>query len=1112
MIVIELYRARIGCFCGGKHTRTRHKLNASCFRPTVFKTDLSLYCVVQICIIFIYLITLKFNVNMSFLKLSMLMNHGDIESNPGPAFDNKKSVLGSFHQAHAKFGNSAGIQCSCNSLYAICFSIIKRVSLWKSLDIDYILENGDKIFKSIGIPRSLFMNELPRSIAIENTNIDVELLSNSFGFFCENNIFSNHSKTENGNGLIFTTSGYSFALIWNKTSVFLFDSHSRDKNGSFISDGTAVVLSFSSLQNVELYIRTEYSKQITNFNECQFELQYIKVGTSPENVASILDSLKKHRKSVKNKNYYQKQIGTARQDQFLSKLREQRAKSIGTPEHERMKKQKREKFTAFFGTCEHDKIKKRKCEKRAEIFGTPEHEKIKKRKCEKRAEIFGTPEHNAVKKQQRDNHAKIIGTPQNEIIKMKKRRLFHDKNYPKTSAERISVFLKTIHEGPYYICVVCNRCHYYRSVVFFKPEAYDIDSTNFYTNVRSFDDRYYICHTCHKKLKKQENPAQAVVNKLDVFDLPARLANMNRLEKAIISRRILFKKVTIMPKGQTPKLKGSICNVPVNTSDVVNSLPQGADSNGILMVRLKRKLMYRGHVYFEAVSPEIVQSALQYLKHNNALYYDIEINVGNIPENLLTLSEPIDIPIEIESDDLNEESDPLDHFRLGATETMLVNNVPPVEDIVIAPGEGMQPMSILMDEKCEELAHPYLFPTGKFGYKVQREIKLSPVKYFNQRLLNYTQKFASDSDYIFYALSVMQQLNLNSQINIAMKKVCTNQLTAGMLSNNFTDTVNSFIANDRGYGFMSPIKGTPAYWKKFLSDVLAMVKQLGLPTFFMTLSCADLRWNELVSIISKLKGENLTDEQIINMSYFERCSYLNQNPVLLARHFQYRVETFFKVIIINGPLGKVTYYAIRVEFQVRGSPHIHSFLWVLNAPVLDKNNVDSYVRFVDTIVKAYVPDINENAELHSLITTYQIHSHSKSCRKYKNQNCRYHFGRFFTDRTIISLPLSDELTKEEKVTRLEQREILLNKVTEYINENLDPKKRNILHPDKADFEHVLSISEILQKLDISEQHYYDALSISSDADFQIHLKRPPNSCFVNNYFDEGLRYRGSHLN
>ena len=184
-----------------------------------------------------------------------------------------------------------------------------------------------------------------------------------------------------------------------------------------------------------------------------------------------------------------------------------------------------------------------------------------------------------------------------------------------------------------------------------------------------------------------------------------------------------------------------------------------------------------------------------------------------------------------------------------------------------------------------------------------------------------------------------------------MKKVCTTQLTAGMLSNNFSETVKSFIAKDEGFNFMNSVKGTPAYWKKFLFEVLAMVKQLGLPTFFMTLSCADLRWNELLAIISRLNGESLSEEDINDISYFERCRYLNLNPVLLARHFQYRVEAFFKEIIVDGPLGKVIYYAIRVEFQVRGSPHIHSFLWVLNAPILTKDNTDEYVTFVDTIVR-----------------------------------------------------------------------------------------------------------------------------------------------------------------
>ena len=54
--------------------------------------------------------------------------------------------------------------------------------------------------------------------------------------------------------------------------------------------------------------------------------------------------------------------------------------------------------------------------------------------------------------------------------------------------------------------------------------------------------------------------------------------------------------------------------------------------------------------------------------------------------------------------------------------------------------------------------------------------------------------------------------------------------------------VHQFVANDQAYTFMSSVKGTPAYWKKFKSECLAMVRELGVPGFFLTLSCADLRW------------------------------------------------------------------------------------------------------------------------------------------------------------------------------------------------------------------------------------------------------------------------------
>ena len=83
---------------------------------------------------------------------------------------------------------------------------------------------------------------------------------------------------------------------------------------------------------------------------------------------------------------------------------------------------------------------------------------------------------------------------------------------------------------------------------------------------------------------------------------------------------------------------------------------------------------------------------------------------------------------------------------------------------------------------------------------------------------------------------------------------------------------------------------------------------------------------------------DVTEEEIRNMGYYERTEILNSNPVLLARHFQYRVETFFKEIVLSGLIGKVKHYAIRVEFQVRGSPHIHCLIWVEDAPKLESFN------------------------------------------------------------------------------------------------------------------------------------------------------------------------------
>ena len=112
------------------------------------------------------------------------------------------------------------------------------------------------------------------------------------------------------------------------------------------------------------------------------------------------------------------------------------------------------------------------------------------------------------------------------------------------------------------------------------------------------------------------------------------------------------------------------------------------------------------------------------------------------------------IPIILEPIDELEETENLAEHSFSAAETCLVSTCRQInvnsESIDIAPGEWKLSKSILNDEYCEEISFPHLFPKGKVGYKVRRKIPLSPVKYINQRLLNYSQNFASDTDYIFF--------------------------------------------------------------------------------------------------------------------------------------------------------------------------------------------------------------------------------------------------------------------------------------------------------------------------------------------------------------------------
>ena len=72
---------------------------------------------------------------------------------------------------------------------------------------------------------------------------------------------------------------------------------------------------------------------------------------------------------------------------------------------------------------------------------------------------------------------------------------------------------------------------------------------------------------------------------------------------------------------------------------------------------------------------------------------------------------------------------------------------------------------------------------------------------------------------------------------------------------------------------------------------------------------------------------------------------------------------------------------------------------------------------------------------------YKFHRYSKTCRKYRSEYCRFHLGKFFTNRTITAQPFSDSLSVDEKNEIMGSRKLLLKKVKQYIDTELNPSKK-----------------------------------------------------------------------
>ena len=308
------------------------------------------------------------------------------------------------------------------------------------------------------------------------------------------------------------------------------------------------------------------------------------------------------------------------------------------------------------------------------------------------------------------------------------------------------------------------------------------------------------------------------------------------------------------------------------------------------------------------------------------------------------------------------------------------------EIICVAPAEGEKPLNIMTDSNFEAMSNPNKLPSAKGTFSSERPKKLTYRKYFNQRLLDVDGRFARDLDYLFVAQYIVEAKQvLDDGNNFAWRQKPSRQFTAAQARDH--TVLSQYVRKDRAYSFMKNICGSPPYYQRTFYDLLAMIRQLGTPTWFFTLSAADLKWPDMIQTIARQYGVIYTDDEVAALSFDDKSNWLKRNPITAARHFHYRLNVFFQQFLKSTarPLGEIADYAIRIEFQARGSPHAHCVIWVKDAPEFGVDNNDDVCDFIDQYVSCKVPV--EDGKLKDLVLLLQKRKHSSYCRR--NKTCRF---------------------------------------------------------------------------------------------------------------------------
>ena len=337
------------------------------------------------------------------------------------------------------------------------------------------------------------------------------------------------------------------------------------------------------------------------------------------------------------------------------------------------------------------------------------------------------------------------------------------------------------------------------------------------------------------------------------------------------------------------------------------------------------------------------------------------------------------LPVEDEdaddNDDQDEEEDD-EPINAPSTNTMLHDkDIDPTNTtLTFTPGEGKRP--VFHEPLAEYLCFPTIFCGQQRAPNSERIHPVQQRDIFKYELRSVDTRVASNIPNIFWKAKHKQVKQICDKVSLAVRRNKTKgtKITASMLLDK--EQRNNIVKLDEGYYIFHTIRNSPAYFETKKKDVMAMVCQLSIPTIFFSLSAADTKWtNLLISLGKLLHNVTYTKSDIENMTWEEKCTLISSHPAACARYFHNRVQKFFKYVLHSphSPFGHLEDFFYRIEFQHRGSPHVHGLLWIKGAPKFDVNSDLEVCAYIASII-ACTSNVSEEEQPY---VQFQKHHHSK---------------------------------------------------------------------------------------------------------------------------------------